>query len=62
MPVPKIYNPSTDQWEPVAIGPQGEPGTNGTNGQDGEAAFSSFLFIGAQYNNQEKLGKNGNHL
>jgi hypothetical protein len=44
MAVPKIYNPSTDQWEPVAIGPQGEPGTNG---QDGEAAFSSFLFIGA---------------
>lgn len=44
MPVPKIYNPETEEWEPVAIGPQGAPGTNG---QDGEAAFSSFLFIGA---------------
>lgn len=28
-------------------GPAGANGTNGTNGVDGEAAFSSFLFIGA---------------
>ena len=50
MPVAKIYNPDTEQWEPAIIGkegPQGETGAAGANGADGEAAFSSFLFIGA---------------
>lgn len=47
MPVAKIYNPSTGQWEAVIVGKEGPQGTTGATGQDGEAAFSSFLFIGA---------------
>ena len=50
MPVAKIYNPETEEWEPAIIGkegPQGETGAAGADGADGEAAFSSFLFIGA---------------
>lgn len=55
MPVAKIYNPETEEWEPAIIGkegPQGATGATGNDGQDGEAAFSSFLFIGAQYNRE----------
>jgi hypothetical protein len=47
MPVAKIYNPDTEAWEPAIIGKEGPQGETGATGQDGEAAFSSFLFIGA---------------
>lgn len=42
MPVPKIYNSGTSQWEAFAIGPQGPVGPTGATGPQGpQGGFSS---------------------
>lgn len=46
MPVPKIFNSGTSQWEAFAIGPQGPVGPRGATGATGPAGgFSSTQTI-----------------